>query len=371
MSSRSNARRVAVRERARPAVKAAEGERVPRGARAGTGKGLDVGTAFIYCAQKSDEKVVFRTQRDAFFDVECSDFTKEMLGKCGVKYVQKGERLYVLGEDAIQFANVFNRNTRRPLRSGVLSPTEVDALPMVELIIKNVVGTPRTSGEIVYYSLPGEPVDAGFDLVYHENILRSFLQHLGYTPKPLNEGLAVIFSELADENFTGLGFSFGGGMVNVCFANRSVPVFSFSVSKAGDWIDEQVARVTNLTASKVTAIKEESLALNKRPGEMSKVERALSIYYRHLVEYVLQQIKREMEEHGRLPHLDKPVAVAIAGGTAKPVGFLPLFRELLKAASFPLEVGEVRLSEQPLHSVSKGALIAAITDEHTGKRASA
>lgn len=364
MSTTATGTKVAVKERARKGVRARGAARAARPASLQIGKGLDVGTAFIYCAQKSDDTVVFKTHRDAFFDVECSDFTKEMLQKCGVQYVQKGNRLYVLGEDAIQFANVFNRNTRRPLQSGVLSPAEADALPMVELIIKNVVGSPRKEGELIYYSLPGEPVDADFDLVYHESILRSLLQQLGYTAKPLNEGLAVIFAELPDQNFTGLGFSFGGGLVNVCFANRSVPVFSFSVGKAGDWIDEQVARVTNLTTSKITAIKEERLDLNRRPADVSKIERALLIYYRHLVEYVLQQVKRELEENARVPHISQPLNLVLAGGTAKPTGFRALFQDLLKAVPLPLEVGEVRLAAHPLHSVARGALIAAMTDEH-------
>lgn len=370
MAQATRDRRATVREEARRVEgRTRAGVRALRGVRTQTGKGLDVGTAFIYCAEKEGEQVVFRMQRDAFFDVECSDFTKEMLRKCGVKYVEKDRRLYVLGEDAIQFANVFSRSTRRPLRSGVLSPREADALPMVQLLIKNVVGEPRGEKEIVYYSLPAAPVDADFDLVYHENLLRSFLQQLGYVPKPFNEGLAVVFSELAEDNFTGLGLSFGGGMVNVCLANRSIPVISFSVAKAGDWIDEQVARVTNTTTSKITAIKEEGLQLTKRPTEMSKIERALSIYYRHLVEYVLQQMKREIEEHAGLPRLEKPLAVAIAGGTAKPSGFVTVFKELLKSVDFPLEVGEVRLASQPLHSVSKGALIAALIDEHGDRRA--
>ncbi len=352
-----------VREHTREGSRIRAAGKLARGAQVQIGKGLDIGTAFIYCAEKSGENVIYRTQRDAFFDVECSDFTKEMMGRCGVKYMQKGDRLYVLGEDAIQFANVFNRNTRRPLKGGVLSPAEADALPMVELIVKHVAAAPKTEKEILYYSLPAEPVDATFDLVYHDNIIGSFLRELGYTPKPLNEGLAVVFSELADRDFTGLGISFGGGMVNVCFANRSVPVFSFSVAKAGDWIDEQVARVTNTTASRVTAYKEERFTLDRSAREQSKVDRALSIYYRHLLEYVIAHIKRELEGPARLPDLHGPVTLALAGGTAKPAGFQPLFKELLKTAHFPLEVADVRLASQPLHSVAKGTLIAAIADE--------
>lgn len=326
------------------------------------GKGLDVGTAFVYCAQMQGDSVVFRSQRDAFFDVEVSDFAKEIFKKLGVRYIQKGERLCVVGDEAIRFANIFNRNTRRPMSRGVVSPDEEDALPMIELIIKNVLGAPRREGEIVYFSLPGDPVDADFDVVYHTNLVRSMVSRWGYTAKPVNEALAVILSELAGENFTGLGLSFGGGMVNVALAHLSVPIFSFSVAKAGDWIDEQVAKVTGSTASKVCAIKEKGFDLTKTEG-LSRVEHALLSYYDHLIEYVLAHIKQEIERTRRMPMFDKPLMMIVSGGTASPFGFIPRFKKVLHRLHFPLEIGEVRLASEPLYSVAKGALVMALADE--------
>ncbi|MEW6407906.1 MAG: hypothetical protein AB1465_04405 [Patescibacteria group bacterium] len=330
------------------------------------GKGLDVGTAFIECAEKKGEKIIFRRQRNAFFEIEYSDFTKRILSKSRVKYIQKKDKLYVVGDEAIKFANMFNRDTRRPLSRGIISPSEKEALPMVELLIKSVAGAPKYEGEIIYHSVPGEPVDADFDVVYHQNILSQFLRKMGYTPKPINEGLAIILSELGEEKFTGIGLSWGGGMVNVCLACLSVPVFTFSVTKAGDWIDLQVAKAVNETASRICAIKESSLDLTKTE-QLSKIETALSIYYNNLIEYVLAHIKREFEETKKMPRIDKPIKMVVSGGTALPRGFLSRFKQLLKKADFPFEVGEVVMASQPLFSVAKGALIAAITDEEKRK----
>lgn len=327
-----------------------------------TGKGLDVGTAFIYCAQKTSPKVTFKTQRNAFFDLEYSEFTQGILEKSDVKYVFNEDKIYVVGDDAIKFANVFSRNTRRPLRSGVISPKETEALPIMELIIKSVLGSPSEKDETVYYSVPGSPVDADFDTIYHQNIIKGFLTKRGYRPKPLNEGLAVIFSELAEDNFTGLGISFGGGMANVCLALMSAPVFSFSVTRAGDWIDEQVARVTNEPVSKITIFKETSLNLKKSESNMTKIEQALSIYYNHLIEYILDEIKKEIARNTSIPKFEKPIPIVISGGTATPPGFIKRFKEIFQKTEFPLEVKEVRLASDPLYSVAKGTLIAAIAD---------
>lgn len=324
------------------------------------GKGLDVGTAFIYAAQKVGDEVTFRIERDAFMEIPYSDHLKTILERDDVRYIEKDGQLYAIGNGALRFANLFQRSVRRPLERGVISPKEKEALPIIKLIIENVLGGHRHPGEIVYYSMPAEPIDADFDVLYHQHIINGFLSGLGYTPKPINEGLAVVYAELAEENFTGLGLSFGGGMTNVCLANLSVPVVTFSIARGGDWIDRQVARVVNQPVSAVTAWKESNLSLDKKEY-LSRIEEALSIYYDILLEYVVGHLKQELEASA--VHLEKPLSVVVAGGAAKPNGFLKRFQEALARAELPFEVGRVFPASQLLHSVSKGALIAAIADE--------
>lgn len=326
------------------------------------GKGVDIGTAFVKCAEKQRDEISFRSERNAFFEVEHTDFTKKILDNSKVKYIIKEDTLYVVGDEALEFANMFNKETRRPLSRGVISPTEQEALPMVELLIKSVIGEPSYKGEIVYYSVPGGPLDADFNVIYHEKMLDGFLKNLGYTPKTIHEGHAIILSELASEDFTGIGLSFGGGMVNVCLSFMSVPIFKFSVTKAGDWIDQQVAMAVNETASRVSSIKESSLDLTKQKG-LTKIETALSIYYNHLIEYVIENIKEEFSKQKKMPRITKPISIVLSGGTSLPEGFVDRFRQILDQLKLPVSVGEVKMASQPLSSVAKGALVAASADE--------
>jgi len=330
------------------------------------GRGIDIGTAFVKCAKKQEDQIVFTSERNAFFEVEHTDFTKKILNNSKVKYIIKEDKLYVVGDEALEFANMFNRETRRPLSRGVISPTEQEALPMVELLIKSVIGESVYNGEIVYYSVPGQPLDADFNIIYHGKILDGFLRKLGYIPKTIHEGHAVIFSELANKDFTGIGLSFGGGMVNVCLSFMSVPIFRFSVTKAGDWIDQQAAMAVNETASRVSAIKESSLDLSKQKG-LTKIETALSIYYNHLIEYVIENIKEEFTKQKRMPRITEPISIVLSGGTSLPKGFVERFKQILDQLKLPVPVGEVRMASQPLRSVAKGALIAASADEAEGK----
>lgn len=337
-----------------------KGQRPARATAAG--KGADIGTAFVKCAYGEGKKVLYRTERNAFFEVELTDFSKRMLSNAKVKYIQTDERLYVVGDEALKFANIFHKETRRPLSRGIISPQEKEALPMVELLIKTVVGPPSYRGEIAYFSVPGDPLDANFNTIYHKTMLQRFLSDLGYTAKSINEAHAVVLSELAHEGFTGIGLSFGAGMANACLCYRSVPVFTFSVTKAGDWIDQQVAMAVNETASRVSAMKENSLDLRRGPGR-SKIESALSVYYNHVIEYVIENVRQAFEETEKKPQSDRPITIVLAGGSSLPKGFPERFREILRQRRFPLEVGAVKLAEHPVRAVAKGALVAARADE--------
>jgi len=325
------------------------------------GKGLDIGTAFLVCAEKVGNDVVFRSERNAFFEVEKNDFIKNMLDSSKVKYIIKEDKLYVVGDEALEFANIFNKETRRPLSSGIISPKEKEALPMVELLIKTLLEQPSSEGELVYYSVPGEPLDANFNIIYHERILNEFLKKIGYTPKPVNEGYAIVLSELVNNGFTGVGLSFGAGMVNVCLSFKAVPVFKFSLTKAGDWIDQQVSMVVNETASKVCSIKESSLDLTKT-ANLTKIESALSIYYNHLIEYVIENMKDEFSRTEKMPRIEKPIDIVLSGGTSMPKGFAERFKEIFIRLKFPLAIGEVKIASNPLKAVAKGALVAANAD---------
>ncbi|MFZ2604023.1 MAG: hypothetical protein WAX79_08515, partial [Candidatus Omnitrophota bacterium] len=96
---------------------------------------------------------------------------------------------------------------------------------------------------------------------------------------------------------------------------------------------------------------------------LSKIESALSIYYNHLIEYVIENIKQEFAKARRLPRIAKPISIILSGGTSLPTGFSGRFKQILDRLKLPIPVCSVRMASQPLRSVAKGALVAASADE--------
>src|SRR5208282_2063737 len=103
------------------------------------------------------------------------------------------------------------------------------------------------------------------------------LRDLGYAPTAIAEGLAVVFGELGASNFTGIGVSCGSGLCNACLAVLSVPVLTFAVPKAGDFIDNESAAVTGELATRLRVIKESSFRLNGLSSD--RTANALTVYY--------------------------------------------------------------------------------------------
>jgi hypothetical protein len=322
---------------------------------------LDLGTGTLVGARFNEQgEVQFKHIRNMFVELSKTPLIKNMLKKAEAPFAELNDKIYVLGEHGLQMAASFGVPIRRPMAAGVLNSHEAQALPIIREMILQVVGQPETPGETLYYSVPADPVDARFNAVYHEGVFNELLTKLGYTPKKLNEGMAVVYSELLDDGLSGFGFSHGAGMCNVACSVFGTEIFSFSVARSGDWLDQNVATALSITPLKALRAKE---AITSLTNPSSQEEKAVSFYYQNMLEYLLKQVKEHLSKLPHLPEFNEPPVVAIAGGTSLPSGFIDLLKAALVKAELPLQIKEIRHSKQPLFAVAQGCLFAATNDE--------
>jgi len=327
-------------------------------------KGLDIGTMNIICAEKDREDIVFTQQRNAFMELDSSDLTKTMLDISKVLYIERKNGISLLGEDAFKFATIFEKEARRPMTHGIISPKEKEAIPIMKLIVGTVLGEPKKQNEVLYISTPADPIDTDMNVLYHKKTMEMLTKGMKYDTHVIDEGLAVIYSELSDNNFTGIGISVGAGMTNVTLAYLATPLMSFSIARGGDWIDEQAAKSTGMPKEHVTATKEKISKLGK-DVKMGSVEGALTVYYDALITYVIKNLDRKLAEITP-PKVAFPVA--IAGGSAQPDGFFELFEKRLREANLRVELAKIKHVKDPILSVARGCLIAARTQEEKGRQ---
>jgi actin-like ATPase involved in cell morphogenesis len=320
--------------------------------------GLDIGTSRVVVARVKDKKQAYDSQLNAFLTLPYSKLAETLLQRENVFHEVQGNDIVVAGNDAEKFAEVFHVETRRPMINGVLNPEEPHSLAVVRRIITKLVGRAAAEGQKVFFSVPAQGEGLNGAIRYHEASLRQILTELGYHATPIEEGLAVVYGELAASNFSGLGISCGSGLCNICLAVLSVPVMSFSVPRAGDFIDASAAHVTGDRANRLRITKEKAFQLNGFTGD--RVHNALTVYYQEVIASLVGSLRDHITAAQKLPKLEQSVPLVLSGGTAMPKGFLDHFSKVLEAEGFPLRLSEVRVSNDPLHSTARGALMAAL-----------
>jgi hypothetical protein len=320
--------------------------------------GLDVGTSRIVVARTTDKRYQYDVELNAFLTLPYSRLAESLLQRENVFHEVQGAEIVVAGNDAQRFAEVFHVETRRPMQSGVLNPHEPHSLAVVRRIISKVAGKAQVDGQKIFFSVPSPGAEGEGGIAFHEASIRQVLTELGYGPTSIEEGLAVVFGELGGSNYTGIGISCGSGLCNVCFSVLSVPVISFSVPKAGDFIDAQAALVTGDVATRLRVHKEQSFHLNGLGSD--RVQNALTVYYQEMIQDLVEAMRDHISAAGRLPKLDQAIPLVVCGGTAAPQGFLEQFGRALRALDFPVRLSELRVSSDPLNSTARGCLMAAL-----------
>lgn len=324
------------------------------------GVGLDMGTMNIVAARRTKEGVVTNRIRDAFLDLPAEH--RKMLKLSNVNYIEKDEDLVIVGDAAYEMANVFSREPRRPLQAGLISSGEIDALEILGVLVKHVLGEPKEKEEICYFSVPAAPVDDPTrDVVYHRGVLERIVNECGYKAYPSNEALAIIYSECAKDVFSGIAFSFGSGMTNVALAINTIEGLSFSVARGGDWIDAGAAKSVGSTQARMCSLKEKGLNL-MQPAD--REQEALCVYYKSLIEYSLDHVAKEFIKIQSQFSLPKAIPIVVSGGTSKAGGFLEFFEQVFndKRKKFPIEVSEIRAAREPLDAVARGLLVQSLQE---------
>lgn len=324
-------------------------------------KGLDLGTSRIVLSALNGQKVNFIPQLNAFVEIPHTKMTERMLEQEDILHRVERGHIYAFGNRADEFAKFLNGDSRRPMQNGILNPAEPKNLEMVELLLQHLCGEAE-SGEKLCFSVPSPPPGRESDLIFHERSVQSILERLGYQTQSVNEGLAIVYSELKDANFTGIGMSFGGGMCNICVAYLGLPVLTVATTRAGDYIDQSAASVTGETPTTVRWHKENSresgFSLDRADG--NAIDRALSVYYADVMEAAAAALQAAMAQSKRLPRFTHAIPIVCAGGTTLAGEFLPRLRSVIAKAELPVEIGSIHAAKDPINATAKGALVGAM-----------
>jgi hypothetical protein len=332
--------------------------------------GFDCGTYhLVSCKRGPDNDLSYKKEVNAFLQMPLENrFVFNMMKNAGVPLIEQPEANvgYALGEAAVSMAYTMTQiELKRPMKDGCLNPREKHAQQIMNVMCHSLIGEVDEDESILYYSVPANAINQETDADYHGKVLeamfKSYRSDKGYRvdPHPINEALALVYAELQNKSWTGLGISFGAGMVNLCYAMYGAPIFQFSLVNSGDWIDKMASKaIGEETTTYVNREKMHADLTVENPDTL--VQRAIKSQYEIMIQHTVSGIKKGVEEAGNKARSEQPIDIVVAGGTSMPKGFDVLFRKILDQTKISnLKVGEVIRPSDPLFSVARGCLIAA------------
>jgi actin-like ATPase involved in cell morphogenesis len=321
--------------------------------------GLDIGTMNLVVAKLNNNSIESCALRNVFLEVDSINIGSMDL--TNISHVKIDDKLFILSEDAYNFANIFNKPVSRPMSKGLISSNEIDNIDVLGSMIKILVdnNSKSTARSTCCYSVPANPIDSDLNITYHKNVFERVLNQLGYNPIALNEATAIIYSQCEDCEFTGIGISFGAGMTNVAIVFKAVPVLTFSLSRGGDWIDQNAGVATGTVSNRITVIKERNdfNLQNFKIGNKKeqRIREAISYYYNDLINYTTQNISKQLVTLE--VNFPSEIPIILSGGTSKVSGFVNFVEEIFSNYEFPFEISEIKSASDPLTAVAEGCLI--------------
>lgn len=332
--------------------------------------GLDLGTKTVVCATRGDDgRPKFRQEINGFYVLSNSDkFTKNMLAKQKIPFIDRGDRLIALGSRAEKFAYAINSTLRRPMAEGTVSH-EQEAINIMASIVQALLGK-LDRDALLYYCIPANALNKSTNVQFHDKVAKLIFSSykrsdVNIESHSINEARAIA---VGSGEPLAIGISWGAGMINVCYTMYGVSVFEFSIVGSGDWIDTETAKRFGYdpnhpdqnSAETPTSIckKKQEIDLSQSPDKGERVTQAILLHYQILIENVIKGIINGFNENTDKARIEDAVPIVMAGGTASPPGFKQYFESILSQHNMPFEVMSVSVAEKPLYAVAEGCLVA-------------
>jgi hypothetical protein len=178
--------------------------------------GMDCGTYTLVCCKRDNDKnFLYKKEINAFIEMPLENkFVFNMMKNAGVPLIEREKQAYALGEAAVNMAYTMSGlELKRPMTSGCVNPKEKDAFQILSIMLHSLIGEVEKDKEILYYCVPSNAINEETDAEYHGKILdaifRAYKSEKGYTvdPRPINEALALVYAELGNKAYTGVGVS--------------------------------------------------------------------------------------------------------------------------------------------------------------------
>ena len=340
---------------------------------------LDVGAFRLKSLACRRQRLIGRKCRTVHSVLPNTPARRQALEQMRVSFGTCGESLIAVGDSAVQVSQVFGTALLPLLPEGKLPQDDPPARQILATLVDAALPDSSASGEFCSVILPGGARSSRGRASREYEFFSRLVRLRGYTPLPLDAGLAVVLAALGACGFTGIGMSFGANSTQVTLAWQGRELASCSIPAGGDWIDEQMAQSEGAFTWDSRGIRFADLSAIRRAKEncdsvanpATRRDARINQLYRELLSRIATDMTREFIPLLPGLNLRRRLSVAAAGGPARIGGFRDLLADALLETPLPISPDEIRVPHDADYVIARGGLVYAQLEAETAAQGSA
>lgn len=317
--------------------------------------------------RRQGSRLVGRKSPAAYIAIPPGDAEKRLLERARIPYATCDGATIVFARYADELAPLLHVPRLPVLPQGRLPEDDPVGRQLAAAIFESLLPPPQWHDDVCAIVLPpgvGAPIEASREWEFFSRLSRL----KGYRPIAVDACEAVALAELGHAGFTGLVLVLGSASSGLAVAHRGRLLAHASIPCGGDWIDEHLARklecivwdMDGTSYVDLDAIGRWKRATAPQLNAPQNDEVQLLVYiYEQLLGDVMKAFAAACREVRVLEHLHQPLGLVCCGRPAMLTGFSHVLAERLRRMELPLEISELRISEDADYTLARGGLIRA------------
>lgn len=327
---------------------------------------LDFGAHTFRSLRREGTQAIARQSRAAYALLPDSDTPRRLLDRAGVSYAECDGNLVLIGDAAEEFARFLQVPCVNLLHGGRVPEGDPIGRQIIAILVDALLPVPGSDSEICCYTQAQLNLQARVEMSDPAALLERLIRLRGYIPQALPAGMALVLAEMVRESFTGIGLNWGAASCEISVAHCGKEVFSCSIPRGGQWIDEQIARESGLhcwdsfgnkllDCDRSARLKEafEPSVLSPQTRDEERIARLFQDQTQHIV----REAARLFATEPRLADLPRRLHLVCGGGSTRIPGFCELLQQQLEQAQFPFAIDSIRPAADVAYGTARGCLI--------------
>lgn len=327
--------------------------------------GLEIGDVMRSLRQES-QRLFGRKVPAVYIALASTDSDRRLLERARVPYAVCDGNLVVFGRPAVELAPVFHVPRLQMLPEGRLPEGDPLARQLTAALLECLLPPPAAAGTPCVLALSRTRLDRPLGESPEWEFFSRLIRLRGYRPSLIDKTSALVLAELGRTGFTGLALLFESDSCSLALARQGRILARATILRGMSFIDEQLARSTGRIVWDMDGagyVDLEAVARWKQTADPNLSAPAgpdaerLAAEYRRLLRAAIEEFTTRCRGLRRAEIPRGPLAVACDGVASRAAGFAPLLTEELQQAG--LEIGDVRIADDPSYTISRGCLIQA------------